>query len=545
MLALSVLVSCGIADENDNGDGTSSTSGTSGTDNTNNDNQQNGGSPSTGKYKYDMSEYITLPDYKNHNFEVKLDEIQQCVDTYVMHYATPSKRLVCMVGDVVNVAYTGYRLDENGAILIENGEESVFDESTSYGVYLGSGLSISEFEKGIVGMKISEIKEIYATFPSDYFEESLAGKQVMFEVVLNSIYEAPIYNNAFVSVYFPEFSNTVDFEDGLREQIIHSEAFSFIMDGAVVISYPTKEYLEYVNELEKTSKEFETLYDMTLDEYLEEHYNMTRQEYIESEMKKEMIYYAIAQAENVEITDQMLSNEKTSLINYYFEYYKNLDYDDKKALARAKSIVDDLGIEYIYENVIFEQVDGLLTHSVNVTEIERTYKSITEVLVERQGMETGSEIGNVCPSDDLEIFDGNGAMGTVIDPSKNVGKITVINFWGTWCGPCKSELPDFDRIASEYEDAVTIYAIHSTSGYESAAKYVADNFSSSKMIFLKDYAIDPYDEYAGDSYFAQLGGTSFYPFTVILDENGVIMYNHVGIMTYEQLSLEIEKLLAD
>ena len=542
MVALCVIVAC-EKDDTDNGINTSNSTNSN---DKNEDNSQNDGYlSSVSKYKYDMSEYITLPDYKNHNFELKLDHLQQMIDSYIMQNATVSKRLVCMVGDVVNVAYTGFKLDENGDVLIENGEEVVFDQSNSYGVYLGAGLSIPEFESGIAGMKISQIKEVYATFPEDYFEESLRGETVMFEVVLNKIYEAPLYNNAFVSTIFPEFSNTYDFEDDLKAQLVIKDVLNFINEGAVVISYPEKEYNELVKQLEETAKNFQAQMGMTLDEYIDKNYGMTRTEYIQSEMKKEMMYYAIMQAEKLEITEQMIQNEKTALVNYYFEYYKEIGYSDSVALSNAKSVVNDLGTDYIYENVMYEETDNLLVHIVNVTEIANTYKSITQIFVERQSLEQGSEIGNLCPSDELEIFDKNGVMGTVIDPSKNVGKITVINFWGTWCGPCKSELPDFDRFASDYADDVTIYAIHSSTGYENATDYVAQNFPDSKMVFLKDYAIDPNDEYSGDSYFTQLGGTSYYPFTVIIDQNGLIVYNHVGMMSYEELVAEIEKLLPD
>ena len=54
---------------------------------------------------------------------------------------------------------------------------------------------------------------------------------------------------------------------------------------------------------------------------------------------------------------------------------------------------------------------------------------------------------------------------------------------------------------------------------------------------------NPNDQYSVDVYFDALGGTSYYPYTVILDENGIVIYNHVGMMSYEELEAEIEKLL--
>ena len=52
---------------------------------------------------------------------------------------------------------------------------------------------------------------------------------------------------------------------------------------------------------------------------------------------------------------------------------------------------------------------------------------------------------------------------------------------------------------------------------------------------MKDYLIDPNDKYSGDAYFNALGGEGAYPYTVILDENGVIIYKHTGMLEYDQL----------
>ena len=125
--------------------------------------------------------------------------------------------------------------------------------------------------------------------------------------------------------------------------------------------------------------------------------------------------------------------------------------------------------------------------------------------------------------------------GGTVSPDDYRGKIVIVNIWATWCPPCKAELPDFDRIATEYEDELVIIAAHDYSGRANAPAYIEENFPSSKIIFA-------YDSYYGDAFFAA-GGTKYVPRTAILDQNGVIVYAQDGMMTYEQLVSIIEGLL--
>ncbi len=488
------------------------------------------------KYNYNLQEYITLPSYKEYEAEIELDYVQQLIDSYILDKAIKSKKTVCMQGDVVNVSYIGYRIDENNEILYEDGKPVIFNESESYGVYLGAHLSINEFESGIVGMQIGEIKEIFATFPSDYFQSDLAGETVIFEIVLNDIFEAPIYNNTFVSTYFGEYDNTVDFEESLKRSLALDSIIKYLKDNSTVISYPENEYNQKLSELEDIAKKYEAQLGIDFDTYLQNTYGQTRDEYIKAEMKSEMIYYAVAQAEGLEVTPQMLSNERASLLTYYKDYYMtNSGLSESKASEAAKAFVESLGQDYIYKAVIDSLVDDILPRLAQIKEKAKTYTSVTEVLAEREGLVEGDSIGDLCPGFEIEIFDENGSLGTTIDPSKNIGKYTVINFWGTWCVPCKNELPYFDRVATEYKDILTVYAVHSAQGYKNASEYVLDNYKDSDIVFLKDYYVVPNDEYSGEVYFTALGGAGAYPYTVILDEKGIIIYQHTGALKYDEL----------
>ena len=136
----------------------------------------------------------------------------------------------------------------------------------------------------------------------------------------------------------------------------------------------------------------------------------------------------------------------------------------------------------------------------------------------------GNQVGNLCFTAELETFDGGS-----ISIEDTRGKVTVINFWGEWCPWCLYELPDFNKVASEYADSVSIIAIHSLSGIEDGLKYAADNYAGTKMIFAKDALRDAY------TYYDVLGGTGNYPRTIILDRDGVIVFSHYGAMSYDAL----------
>ena len=186
-----------------------------------------------------------------------------------------------------------------------------------------------------------------------------------------------------------------------------------------------------------------------------------------------------------------------------------------------------LGFSLVYFNFIYD--DG----SKN--------PPVIEIPEEDQGSEeeefipTGSKVGNRCPTLALELVDGSGTINI-----KDLrGKIVIVNFWGTWCGPCKDELPDFNNIASEYRDDVVVVTVHSVYTKEDAPAYIASNFANSEMIFAYDTEFDG----PSDKYFSMLGGKSSYPRTLILDERGVIVLARDGKLSHSQLVETIEGIL--
>lgn len=166
-------------------------------------------------------------------------------------------------------------------------------------------------------------------------------------------------------------------------------------------------------------------------------------------------------------------------------------------------------------------------------EITTTQPEVTEP--EETLPEVGNAVGNLCYGYDLPVVDENGETGETIDPTKT-GKVTVINFWGTWCNPCTSEMPHFEELAKNYSDTVTVIAIHSLEGYKKMPAYLAENYADSSIIF----SWETEGKYNGD-YYLQLGGGEGYPYTVVLDDRGVITETRVGMMPYEDMVAMVEK----
>ncbi len=148
-----------------------------------------------------------------------------------------------------------------------------------------------------------------------------------------------------------------------------------------------------------------------------------------------------------------------------------------------------------------------------------------------QQTEQGNEVGDKCYGSDLNIITGDAITEDTVNPI-DTGKITVINFWGTWCTPCVNELPYFDQIAANYADEVTVIAVHTNMVSDTAPDYIKGHYPESNIVFARDLE--------AEGYYSLLGGRGTYPYTVILDENGVVVKIFFEALEYEDLEEVVE-----
>ena len=140
---------------------------------------------------------------------------------------------------------------------------------------------------------------------------------------------------------------------------------------------------------------------------------------------------------------------------------------------------------------------------------------------------------DVYPAMDFTVYD---ADGNPVSLSDFYGKPILINFWATWCPPCKSELPDFDRVYADYGEDVVFMMVNMTDGsrdtVESASAFVSDN----------GYAFPVY--YDCDLDAAYTYGVSSIPMTVLVGADGNLVGAQIGVLTEEQLRVILDTELA-
>jgi len=113
------------------------------------------------------------------------------------------------------------------------------------------------------------------------------------------------------------------------------------------------------------------------------------------------------------------------------------------------------------------------------------------------------------------------------------GKIILLNFWATWCPPCKIEIPDLIALQEQYKDDIVVLG------------FSVDDEADDLKPFAAEYKIN-YPLLVGlgheniqDAYGPMWG----IPVTIIIDRNGTIARKQSGIRTREQIEREIKALL--
>ena len=317
-----------------------------------------------------MADYVKLADLKEVLTVKKEDVIptEKDVLAQMMQLISDGKKLnkektlKVEDGDYINLDYVGY-IDGKA---FEGGDTQ--EKGTD--LVVGSKSYIGDFEEQLIGHHPGDKFDVTVTFPEDYGNEDLNGKEAVFEVVINGIYQLDLDDE---KVKKNTVYQTVDAfkeatEEDLRENMLRSNIWSALTEKCEVTGYPEKYISNLENVLYKVYEQQYKYYNAMYAQYygyemwgsMEEYYGMTKAElnetlrdYAEAQTDQAMIAQMIFEQENLIVSDD---DRKEYLESYGYE------------ATGYKAAVADCGKGYVEQGSIIVAVTNYLAEKVEIVE---------------------------------------------------------------------------------------------------------------------------------------------------------------------------------
>ncbi len=138
------------------------------------------------------------------------------------------------------------------------------------------------------------------------------------------------------------------------------------------------------------------------------------------------------------------------------------------------------------------------------------------------------------PAPDFTVYDADGKPVKLSDMK---GKPVVLNFWASWCPPCKAEMPDFDAICKEYEGRVEFMMVNLTDGVRETVE------SARNFIHMMEYSFPVY--YDTDMDATSQYGIQSIPTTFFINAEGEVIAYASGAMSGDTLKQGISMIYTE
>jgi thiol-disulfide isomerase/thioredoxin len=135
--------------------------------------------------------------------------------------------------------------------------------------------------------------------------------------------------------------------------------------------------------------------------------------------------------------------------------------------------------------------------------------------------------GNPEPAPRLVIHDLAGKV-TSMDDLK--GKVVLVNFWATWCPPCRAEIPALIQLQKEHSERLQIIGISEDEDLDEVQAYVKKMGINYPVVMATPELIAAY------------GGVAALPTTFVIDTEGRVVQRHLGLLNAEHTDREIRAL---
>ncbi|ELH0974112.1 trigger factor [Staphylococcus pseudintermedius] len=308
---------------------------------------------------------VQLGDYKGleiekQNTEVTEDEFNKAVEQRLdaMTDMVVKEDGQVEEGDTVNLDFDGY----------VDGEQFEGGQAEGYDLEIGSGMFIPGFEEQLVGLKVGEEKEVEVTFPEEYHAEELAGKPAVFKTKINEIKakEVPELDDELASELDSNANNVEKFKANLRQQLEEQkktdaenaqkeEAITLATDNAtidipeaMVRTEQDRMMSEFAQRIQQQGLDLNTYFQISGQS--EDDLREQMKEDAELRVKTNLTLAAIADAENIEVTDEDVDKELETMSEQF-----NISVEDiKKTLGNTDLVKNDVRVKKVINLLVDE-----------------------------------------------------------------------------------------------------------------------------------------------------------------------------------------------
>ncbi|PIQ63617.1 MAG: hypothetical protein COV99_01850 [Bacteroidetes bacterium CG12_big_fil_rev_8_21_14_0_65_60_17] len=136
-------------------------------------------------------------------------------------------------------------------------------------------------------------------------------------------------------------------------------------------------------------------------------------------------------------------------------------------------------------------------------------------------------------SQDLPSFSAQGIRGESIDERLLEGRISLVNFWATWCGPCIIETPELVGLYEEWSDRpFQILGVSMDTYADQEVVDFVDNFEVTYPVFVDTMGV-------ADAF----GGAFALPTTYLVDGTGTVVRRYIGLFPVSRVRAELDSLI--
>ena len=174
----------------------------------------------------------------------------------------------------------------------------------------------------------------------------------------------------------------------------------------------------------------------------------------------------------------------------------------------------------------------VLTAAVLMGGCGRTQTAHADAVHTRQDTADANVIRFVKNPDAAPAFQLNDLNGKPVSLAEAKGKIVLLNFWATWCGPCRAEIPDLVDLQKRYADKFEIIALATDEDDpDEVRRFVLQSGINYRVAMSSDEVRRDY------------GGIAALPTSFVIDPQGRIVQKHVGLNDPSIYELELRAML--